>query len=73
MGKRLNKYTRAGIVWGVIIGVLVTALYETIKSLLRGQFQDAAYSGVAAAIALIIVILPARHLLQDADHTGEAF
>jgi hypothetical protein len=53
--------------------MLINAIYEALQSVFHGQWQDAALIGGAAAIAVLIVVLPTRHLLHQADHTNGAF
>ena len=72
----MAKMDRAGIVWGAIIAVLFTGIYNIFKSLFLEYYpkNPAFVSDVfAVAISTIIIILPAIGLLRRADHTNGAF
>ncbi len=75
-GEKLAKMDRAGIVWGAIIAVLFTGLYNILKSfspMLFPNNPDFVHEAFAVAISIIVIILPTIGLLRRVDHTHGAF
>lgn len=60
---------KKGIVWGLLLAVVATGLYDMMKALLEGDYKAETIALAATLIVVVVLFLAFRKLLLEPSET----